>query len=170
MSLKLASPTPVYPRKCWAILVSFLPPRHEKNVVFGPKPGLPCPDDGANFITHWHVAKPRAERLCLRTFYLRQPAVRQVCGRAHQSHHRQAPGRCKNSNPQLRTQSCLGLVFIQNFTFAEGNKWDKGKIYSPEDGRTYSASLTMKTINELELRGYIGFSLLGQSQTWTRIN
>jgi len=27
----------------------------------------------------------------------------------------------------------------------------------------------MKTPNTLELRGYIGFSLLGQTQTWTRL-
>lgn len=75
----------------------------------------------------------------------------------------------KNPDPAQRGRSRLGLVFIQNFTADGENKWDKGKIYNPEDGRTYSASLTMKTPKTLELRGYIGFSLLGQTQTWTRL-
>lgn len=75
----------------------------------------------------------------------------------------------KNSDPKLRGQSRQGLVFSQHFPFAEDNKWDKGKIYNPDDGRTYSATLTMKTANELELRGYLGISLFGQTQTWTRL-
>lgn len=75
----------------------------------------------------------------------------------------------KNPDPAQRGRSRLGLVFIQNFTADGENKWNKGKIYNPEDGRTYSALLTMKTPNTLELRGYLGFSLLGQTQTWTRL-
>ncbi len=75
----------------------------------------------------------------------------------------------KNPDPKLRGQSRQGLVFIQHFPFAEDNKWDKGKIYNPDDGRAYSATLTRKMANELELRGYLGISLLGQTQTWTRL-
>lgn len=52
----------------------------------------------------------------------------------------------------------------------EGNSWDDGKILDPHNGKVYSAKMTPGTDgSKLEVRGYLGFSLLGRSQTWLRV-
>lgn len=75
----------------------------------------------------------------------------------------------QNPDPKLRSRPRLGLVFMQGFEYDEDNKWDDGKIYDPETGKTYSCYMKMENANTMEVKGYIGFSLIGKSQTWTRI-
>jgi uncharacterized protein (DUF2147 family) len=51
----------------------------------------------------------------------------------------------------------------------EGKTWDGGKILDPNNGKVYSAKMTpIEGGQKLEVRGYMGFSLLGRSQTWIR--
>jgi hypothetical protein len=45
--------------------------------------------------------------------------------------------------------------------------WSQGKIYDPKNGKTYSCKMTLEG-NELKVRGYVGFSLLGRTTVWTR--
>ena len=75
----------------------------------------------------------------------------------------------KNPDPKLRSRPRLGLVFMQGFKYDDDNKWDDGKIYDPETGKTYSCYMKMESANTMEVKGYIGFSLIGKSQTWTRV-
>lgn len=75
----------------------------------------------------------------------------------------------QNPDPKLRNRPRLGLAFMQGFTYDDGNKWDNGKIYDPETGKTYSCYMKMESANQMEVKGYIGFSLIGKSQTWTRV-
>ncbi len=75
----------------------------------------------------------------------------------------------KNPDLKLRSRPRLGLVFMQSFKYDSDNKWDDGKIYDPETGKTYSCYMKMESPNVMEVKGYIGFSLIGKSQTWTRI-
>lgn len=74
-----------------------------------------------------------------------------------------------NPDPKLRSRPRLGLVFMSGFEYDEANKWDDGKIYDPESGKTYSCYMKMLNANTMEVKGYIGFSLIGKSQTWTRV-
>ena len=51
----------------------------------------------------------------------------------------------------------------------KGDSWEGGKILDPASGKIYSAKVT--TIDggrKLEVRGFMGFSLLGKTQVWTR--
>ena len=75
----------------------------------------------------------------------------------------------QNPDPKLRSRPRLGLVFMQGFQYDNGNKWDDGKIYNPKDGKTYSCYMKVLNANTMEVKGYIGFSLIGKSQTWTRV-
>ncbi|AYA36468.1 DUF2147 domain-containing protein [Hymenobacter oligotrophus] len=75
----------------------------------------------------------------------------------------------QNPNPKLRTRPRLGLVFMESFEYDEDNKWDDGKIYDPETGKTYSCYMKMLNANTMEVKGYIGISMIGRSQTWTRV-
>ena len=58
----------------------------------------------------------------------------------------------------------------KGFPFAGGNVWKNGTIYDPDSGKTYSAKATLVSPNELDLRGFIGVSMFGRTEKWTRAN
>ena len=74
------------------------------------------------------------------------------------------------NNPveKLRTQAIVGLVILKGFEFT-GKAWEDGTIYDPKSGKTYSSTIKMKKPNELDIRGYVGISLLGRTTTWTKV-
>ena len=74
----------------------------------------------------------------------------------------------KNPDPKLRKRTILGLEILKDFVFDDG-KWTDGSIYDPKSGKTYSCTLTLKDNGELSMRGYIGISLIGRSETWKRV-
>lgn len=47
--------------------------------------------------------------------------------------------------------------------------WSYGKIMDPESGKIYKCNLEMVGNDELAVRGYVGFSLLGRNQSWYRV-
>ena len=51
----------------------------------------------------------------------------------------------------------------------DGDQWDDGKIVDPANGKVYSCKIYLKDKDNLIVRGYIGFSLFGRSQTWERV-
>ncbi len=59
---------------------------------------------------------------------------------------------------------------MQGFKYDESNEWVDGTIYDPKNGKTYSCNLTMKGKDKIEVRGYIGVSLMGRSQMWSRVD
>ena len=64
----------------------------------------------------------------------------------------------------------MGLEIIKGFQFAGGNVWKNGTIYDPDSGKTYSAKATLVSTTELNLRGYVGVSMFGRTEKWTRAN
>ncbi|HEY0110845.1 MAG TPA: DUF2147 domain-containing protein, partial [Fibrella sp.] len=76
----------------------------------------------------------------------------------------------KNPEANLKSRPLLNLNIMTGFSYDGSNVWDDGKIYNPEDGKTYSCKMTLKNPNTLDVRGYVGISLIGKTQTWTRLN
>ena len=76
----------------------------------------------------------------------------------------------KNPNVNLRTRAILGLFILKGFTYDKKDKeWEGGKIYDPKEGKTYKCYMWFdKDPNKLNVRGYIGFSLIGREVVWTR--
>jgi len=74
----------------------------------------------------------------------------------------------KNPEPGLKSKPILGLEMLKDFVFADG-KWTDGKIYDPKSGKTYSCNITQKGNNEISIRGYMGISIIGRSESWKRI-
>lgn len=68
----------------------------------------------------------------------------------------------------VRTRALLGLVNVWGFTYKGKNVWEEGNIYDPKNGNTYSCTMKLTNANTLEVRGYIGVSLIGRTDTWTR--
>ena len=76
--------------------------------------------------------------------------------------------KCERCEGALRNHPVLGLTFLWGFT-RQGDEYQGGQILDPESGKIYQAK--MKLIDDgkkLEVRGFIGFSLFGRSQTWIR--
>lgn len=73
-----------------------------------------------------------------------------------------------NPDEELRARARMGMVMMRGFAHIEGRVWDNGKLYDPKKGKTYSGMVTLTDENTLDLRGYIGFSFIGRSSTWTR--
>ncbi|WP_379090061.1 DUF2147 domain-containing protein [Pedobacter sp. UC225_65] len=73
----------------------------------------------------------------------------------------------KNPNADLRSKPLLGLEILKDFVFEDG-KWTDGTIYDPKTGKTYSCNLNIKNDGQLNIRGYVGISLIGRSESWKR--
>jgi len=74
----------------------------------------------------------------------------------------------ENPDKTKRTQSIVGLQMLEGFKFNGSDSWNGGTIYDPKTGKTYSCAITFKDNKTIKVRGYIGISLLGRTETWTR--
>lgn len=61
-----------------------------------------------------------------------------------------------------------GLVIIKGLE-KDGDEYNDGKILDPVSGKLYKCYIELEGANKLKVRGYIGFSLLGRTQYWTRV-
>jgi uncharacterized protein (DUF2147 family) len=73
-----------------------------------------------------------------------------------------------NPDPQLRDRPLDGMTIMSGLTYEGDSHWSGGTIYDPNSGKTYKCTLTQVDANTVKLRGYIGISLFGRSDTWTR--
>ena len=74
----------------------------------------------------------------------------------------------RNPNRELRSRPIAGLQFMNDFVYSGHNLWTGGRIYDPESGKTYKCKMSLIATNRLEVRGYVGISLLGRTVIWTR--
>ncbi|OGJ89787.1 MAG: hypothetical protein A2268_07340 [Candidatus Raymondbacteria bacterium RifOxyA12_full_50_37] len=76
----------------------------------------------------------------------------------------------KNPVDSLKTRKLNGTTTIYGLVYNSKKKqWENGKVYNPEDGRTYSCYCFLKKGGtQLFFKGYLGVSVLGGSQIWTR--
>lgn len=73
-----------------------------------------------------------------------------------------------NPDKSLQSRPILGLEILKNFKFDGDDVYEDGNIYDPKNGKDYSCKMTLNG-NKLKIRGYIGISLLGRSEVWTRV-
>jgi uncharacterized protein (DUF2147 family) len=74
-----------------------------------------------------------------------------------------------NPSPRLRSRKIVGLRMMNDFVYAGKNHWIGGTIYDPESGKTYKGKMSLTATNRLEMRGFVGISLLGRTTVWTRV-
>lgn len=73
-----------------------------------------------------------------------------------------------NPNEKLKTKPVIGLNILRDFVHEDGKSWTDGRIYDPDNGKDYSCNLEMEGDKKLKVRGYIGVSLIGRTEYWTR--
>lgn len=75
-----------------------------------------------------------------------------------------------NPDAALRAKPIIGLTIVWDMVWDGGSgEWRKGRVYDPDNGKTYKAYLRLAPDGTLKLRGYIGISLLGRTSVWTRV-
>lgn len=72
----------------------------------------------------------------------------------------------RNSDLAMRSRSMIGLEMLTGFRPAAAGEWTGGRIYNPEDGNTYSASLKLRDATTLDVRGCV--VVFCRSQVWRR--
>ena len=74
----------------------------------------------------------------------------------------------RNPDPGKRARPLLGLQVVQGMAPSGPNRWS-GQVYNADDGRTYSAHLSMETDGKAKLKGCV-LAVLCKNHTWTRVN
>ncbi|MEO0983018.1 MAG: DUF2147 domain-containing protein [Pseudomonadota bacterium] len=69
-----------------------------------------------------------------------------------------------NPDQTLRGRPLIGLVMLDSFEKGR-SRWKSGRIYDPEDGRSYGSRLKRLDNGRLEVKGCIG--PICQTQVWT---
>jgi uncharacterized protein (DUF2147 family) len=74
-----------------------------------------------------------------------------------------------NPDPKKQAVPLLGLQILKDFVYdAEDKEWEDGTIYDPKNGKTYSCNMTLAG-NKLNVRGYVGISMIGRTSVWTKV-
>lgn len=72
----------------------------------------------------------------------------------------------RNKERHLRTRSLVGVPIVWGLERDE-KRWSNGKIYNPEDGKTFRASLKRQSKDILKVKGCLGPICI--SNRWTRV-
>jgi uncharacterized protein (DUF2147 family) len=76
----------------------------------------------------------------------------------------------ENPDEAVRQRSLIGLRILADFRSAGDGEWNKGTIYDPDNGKTYKCVARLADDGRtLKVRGFVGFSLLGRTTEWTRV-
>ena len=76
--------------------------------------------------------------------------------------------KCEMCEGEDKNKPVLGLVIIKGLK-KKGHFYEGGKVTDPKNGKSYHCKMTLEGKDKLIVRGYIGISLFGRSQTWFRI-
>ncbi|MET0330525.1 MAG: DUF2147 domain-containing protein [Dyella sp.] len=98
-----------------------------------------------------------------------QGVVKQILDRTPEDIARDGdPALCKECDGARKNQPIEGMTILWGVK-QDGDVWDGGNILDPKNGKVYKVKLkTLDGGSKLDVHGYIGFSLLGRSQTWQR--
>jgi uncharacterized protein (DUF2147 family) len=83
------------------------------------------------------------------------------------------PGRtpntvCDKCSGEHKNQLVLGMVVVRDF-HPDGDDWVDGTVVDPDNGKEYKGKIWAEGNDNLKMRGYIGISLLGRTESWVRI-
>lgn len=72
----------------------------------------------------------------------------------------------RNPDPKLRSRPTLGMPILLDMAPTKPNRWE-GQVYNSQNGKTYSASISLSDPNTLRIQGCV-FGFLCGGENWTR--
>ena len=76
--------------------------------------------------------------------------------------------KCTDCSGALKNKPILGMQILSGMK-KDGKEWNGGKILDPNSGKEYKAKMSLNGNDKLDVRGFIGISLVGRTQTWQRV-
>ena len=76
--------------------------------------------------------------------------------------------KCTDCKGDKKDKPIQGMTIMWGME-KSGDEWINGRILDPNSGKEYSCKMKLKDKNTLEVRGFMGVSLLGRTQTWYRV-
>ncbi|PLQ01303.1 DUF2147 domain-containing protein [Cupriavidus pauculus] len=79
------------------------------------------------------------------------------------------PKVCDKCTDARKDQPIIGMTLLTGLRKTGDNEWTGGEILDPETGKLYKCKMSMADEGKkLNVRGFIGISLIGRTQTWVR--
>ena len=78
---------------------------------------------------------------------------------------------CKDCTDDRKDKPIVGMTIIKNMKQSTDDKavYEGGEILDPKDGKVYKSKMKLvEGGSKLDVRGYVGVSLFGKTQTWIR--
>ena len=75
---------------------------------------------------------------------------------------------CVDCKDDRKNKPILGMEINRGLK-KDGDEFTGGTITDPKTGKTYKCTITRNGDN-LNVRGYVGLSFIGRSQTWQKVN
>lgn len=75
---------------------------------------------------------------------------------------------CASCKDDRKGKPILGMEIIRGLE-KDGEEFTGGTITDPKTGKTYKCTIT-RSGDKLNVRGYMGVSLLGRTQVWQKVN
>lgn len=77
-------------------------------------------------------------------------------------------GKCEKCEGALKDVPVTGLVILNGLK-KDGAEYTGGQILDPDNGKVYSSKISLSDDGKkLNVRGFVGVSLLGRTQVWDR--
>lgn len=77
---------------------------------------------------------------------------------------------CDKCKGKRYNKPVIGMIILWGLKKDDPEWWKDGNIMDPDNGKTYGCKLKVTNGGkQLDVRGFVGFSLLGRTQTWHRV-
>jgi uncharacterized protein (DUF2147 family) len=76
---------------------------------------------------------------------------------------------CDKCEGKKHNQKIIGMTILWDLE-QDDDEWSGGQIMDPNNGKTYKCYIALEEGGKkLKVRGFIGFSLIGRTQYWHRV-